>query len=64
MSITNVKVELSGFDGNAFSILGRVTKAMRKAGIAKEIQEAYRNEATSGDYDNLLQVTMKYVEVC
>ncbi len=41
----NIEVQLSGEDGNAFSIMGRVTKAM------------------SGDYDNLIQVTMNTVEV-
>jgi len=33
-----------------------------KAGMKKEA-EAYQKEATSGDYDHLLTVTMKYVEV-
>lgn len=33
----NVKVRLVGEDGNAFSIMGKVTGAMRKAGISKEV---------------------------
>ena len=59
----NIEVQLSGEDGNAFSIMGRVTKAMRRAGISKDEIDKYKVEATSGDYDNLLQVTMTTVEV-
>jgi len=59
----NVVVKLVGEDGNAFAIIGAVSNAMRKAGIDKAERDAYAIEATSGDYDHLLQVTMKWVEV-
>lgn len=59
----NVKVKFVGQDGNAFAMLGRVQKAMRKAGCTKEQFEEFYDEATSGDYDNVLQTCMKYVEV-
>jgi hypothetical protein len=62
-SITGVTVKLIGEDGNAFSILGRVHAAMRDAGVPAEVIEQYRDDATSGDYDHLLAVTMEYVEV-
>lgn len=55
-------VKLIGEDGNAFAILGRVVKAMKSAGLSKEIQDAYFAEATSGDYDHLLQTTLKWVK--
>lgn len=58
-----VKVELVGQDGNAFSILGRVTGAMRRAGLTAEQRNEFTNEATSGDYDHLLQTVMKYVTI-
>lgn len=58
-----VNVSLVGEDGNAFSILGRVQKALRRAGVPKEELDAYFAEATSGDYDHLLRVTMDWVEV-
>ena len=57
------EVVLVGEDGNAFSILGRVSKALYNAGADEEYIDQYRTEATSGDYDNLLVVTMKYVDV-
>lgn len=58
-----VVVKLIGRDGNAFAIMGRVTMAMRKAGISKEEIDAYQKESMSSDYDNLLQTAMKWVTV-
>ena len=57
-----VRVKLVGADGNAFAILGRVTGAMRKAGCTLEEIKAFQAEATSGDYDHLLQTVMQTVE--
>jgi len=57
-----VKVRLVGEDGNAFFILGRVISAMRRAGYTAEEIDRYQREATSGDYDHLLQVTLAWVE--
>lgn len=56
-------VRLLGEDGNAFAILGRVSRALKRAGFSDEYIEGYVEEATSGDYDHLLQVTMGYVDV-
>lgn len=58
-----VEVQLSGENGNAFVIMGRVTQAMRRAEVPKCEIEQYQEDAMSGDYDNLLQVTMKWVNV-
>lgn len=58
-----VEVQLVGEDGNAFAILGRVQGALRKAGATKEELDQYFAEATSGDYNHLLRVTMDWVEV-
>jgi len=44
--------------------MGAVVKALRKEGADKEYCDKYREEAESGDYDHLLQVSMKYCEVC
>ena len=55
-------VKLVNEDGNAFSILARVMKAMRVAGLPKEIIDAYYAEATSGDYGHLLSTTMLWVK--
>lgn len=59
----DVQVQLSGEDGNAGAIMGRVTRAMTKAGVPAEDIKAFREECWSGDYDNLLRTCMKYVNV-
>lgn len=58
----NVKVRLAGEDGNAFSIMGRVNKALRKAGASDAAVKEFMDEAMSGDYDHLLQTCMKWVD--
>jgi hypothetical protein len=59
----HVKVQLSEREGNAFAILGRVQTAMRRAGIDSAERQAFYNEATSGDYDHLIQTCMRWVNV-
>jgi len=56
-------VTLVGRDGNAFAIMGTVSKALKQNGYSKEEVDAYMEEAMAGDYDNLLQITMKWVDV-
>jgi hypothetical protein len=63
MAKYDINVSLIGHDGNAFSIMGAVTKAMRRAGVSSEEQDQYFKEATSGDYNQLLVTTMKWVNV-
>jgi len=58
-----IEVQLTGEDGNAFAIIGRVSKAMRRAGLTKEQVDEYQEESTSGDYDNVLMTAMRYVTV-
>ena len=65
-----IDVQLTGGDGNAFAIIGAVTKALRRARTAdgqrivsqEEIAE-FQREATSGDYDNVLATAMRWVDV-
>jgi hypothetical protein len=59
----HIKVKLVGKDGNAFSILGFVTRAMRKANLPKEEIDKFIAEASSGDYDHLLRTCTKWVAV-
>jgi hypothetical protein len=57
-----VKVRLVGEDGNAFAIIGRVQKAMRKAGVSEDDIDRFRAEAFTCNYDQLLQVCLKWVD--
>ena len=61
MAHTKVQVKLVGEDGNAFAILGRVSKALRRSGQPEAAKE-YLERAVTGDYDHLLQVTLEYVD--
>ncbi len=56
-------VRLIGEDGNAFTILGKVKWALKRAGYDQAYVKKYIDEATSGDYNHLLAVTMEYVDV-
>lgn len=57
-----VNVPLVGEDGNAFSILGRVSRIMKRNGLHDQWSE-FHKEATSGDYDNLLRTVMAWFAV-
>lgn len=59
----HVTVKLTGTDGNAFAILGRVRRDMKSAGVSEEEISQFSEEATSGDYNNLLRTCMKWVDV-
>jgi hypothetical protein len=64
-------VELVGSDGNAFAIMGNVTRELKKhlrdrstnPVEMKKIVDEFRTEAMSGDYDHLLQTCMRWVNV-
>jgi hypothetical protein len=58
-----IEVQLTGTDGNAFAVLGKVERALRKGGATEAQVDEFLAEATSGDYDHLLQTAMRWVEV-
>jgi hypothetical protein len=59
----NITVNLDNVDGNAFSIMGHVARALKKHGVPKQEIDAYHKESMSGDYDNLLQTIGNWVNV-
>jgi hypothetical protein len=59
----NAKVQLTGLDGNAFLVLGRVKAALKKAGASQEEITEFMDEATSGNYDHLLATCMAWADV-
>ena len=59
----NVEVRLVGEDGNAYAIMGRVSRALKDAGVSKEEIDLYMQESMSGDYDNLLRTAFNWVTV-
>ncbi|MFC1825896.1 hypothetical protein ACFLYZ_00705 [Thermodesulfobacteriota bacterium] len=56
-------IKLIGQDGNAFAVMGSVKRALKSAGADKEYIDQYISEATSGDYNHLLAISMEYVNV-
>ena len=58
----DIQVQLTGNDGNAFAVLGAVSKALRRAGVPSDERAAFTREATSGDYDHLLATAMSWVD--
>lgn len=67
MSITpkypNIMLVLSDCDGNAYAILGRVKKSLRRNNIADSVFEEFKAEATAGDYEHLLQTCFRWFDV-
>ena len=56
-------VKLTGNDGNAFAVMGAVTSALRRSGYTNEEVHEYQSQAMSGDYNNLLAVSMRWANV-
>lgn len=59
----DVHVKLVGRDGNVFSILSSVRDALFKANISTTEIDEFINEATDGDYNNLLRTCSKWVTI-
>lgn len=52
---------LVGVDGNAFSIMGYVTHAMKERHKTKAEIDAYTKDAMSSDYNHLLGVSASMI---
>ena len=57
------KVKLTGEDGNVFSIIGRISGALKKAGQADKAKEFTDKAFAAGSYDEVLQLAMTYCDV-
>ena len=57
-----IQCRLTGEDGNALSVVGRVKRALRRAGVSKEEIDDYVHAALAGSYDQLLQLSMKVLD--
>jgi hypothetical protein len=59
----NITVKLVGEDGNAFAIMGRVIRVLRRNHVPHSEIEEFKTMCMSGDYDNLLRTCMSWVNV-
>ena len=58
-----IKVKLTGKDGNAFALIGGCVAAAKKANLSKQELDEFTSEAFASDsYDKLLQTCIKYFE--
>ena len=64
-SYEHPELDISNLNGNAYNVMAAVTRALKKVeGIdTKVLIKQYSDEAENGDYDNLLRVSMEYVEM-
>ena len=56
-------VQLSGEDGNVFSIIGRVSGALRKAKLPDKAEEFTDKAFGAGSYNEVLRLAMEYCDV-
>ncbi len=57
-------VKLVGEDGNAFSIMGRVSKTLKRAGLREEADKFMKEAMQAESYDVLIgKIIHDYVEV-
>lgn len=56
-----MKYDLVGVDGNAWAVMGYVGRALKNEGLGNLVDE-YQKKAMSGDYDNLLRVSLEYLD--
>lgn len=56
-----VEFDLAKPEGNAFNILGTVMREMRLAGIGNEERKRFVAEATTGNYQNVLNTVGRWV---
>lgn len=58
-----ITVNLIGESDNAFAILGKVTRALKRAKVSRNIIAEFQKEAMANDYDALLRTCIKWVNV-
>lgn len=58
-----ITVKLIGENSNAFNILSICLRTMRRAGLSQEECDKFQEEATSGDYQHLLNTCMEWFNI-
>jgi len=58
----DITVPLSGMDGNAMVIISKASRIARHGGLTAHEIADFQKQATSGDYDNVLQTVMEWFD--
>ena len=53
---------LEGVDGNFLAVMGYTARALKKTGH-RNLVDQMAEEATAGDYDNLIAVCDRYIDI-
>lgn len=56
------KYSLVGQDGNAYSVMGYTARALKQTGH-RDLVTKMEKEAMSDDYDNLIRVCVRYIDI-
>ena len=56
-------VKLTGEDGNAFAIIGRCSKALKRAGLPEQATEFCGKAMAADSYNKVIQLAMEYCDV-
>lgn len=56
-----LRMDLRGEAGNAFAIIGAAQRALKRIGVSAEKRAAYAEEATAGDYEELIATTERWL---
>lgn len=59
----DIVVPITGHNGYAGSVVGRVVHALKEHGVSNEEIAEFRKDALSDDHDHLLRTTMAWVNV-
>ena len=55
---------LIGIDGNALAVIGYVINAMKQCGYSRDAINMYKTDAVTGDYNNLLSLSIQMIDNC
>ena len=62
--LLNIPVSvLTGTDGNAGAIMSKVVRELQRNRVTREEIDLFRKECMSGNYEQLLQTCMEWVNV-
>lgn len=59
----HIAIDLDSEQGNVFFIVGETRRAMKEAGAKPRHANQFNNEAMAHDYNHLLDVVERYVNV-
>lgn len=65
MEETIIMYSLVGIDGNVFSVMGYVTKAMKQCDFNKQSVDKYLSECMQSDcYSKIIVISLEYLNRC